>query len=205
MDVTVPLVVFPSHWLQIELHWRVSKRKVEVLYSPQVGSGCLFMAIICWREIACESSNLLEYSNSTFQHVCAAAINFLIFSVFPSSSTKFSLVVWVLTRSPNHQLVCGVLISIFTTIQHRLPTKNAREILFADVTRCVFQVGSYEMSPVSCFRVSRVFQIAESIFTSPLWVHKQILSLPPTLQIVPWSFFSATIFHLGFYCVIYNA
>ena len=131
MDVTVPLVVFPSHWLQIELHWRVSKRKVEVLYSPQVGSGCLFMAIICWREIACGSSNLLEYSNSTFPHVCAAAINFLIFSVFPSSSTKFSLVVWVLTRSPNHQLVCGVLINIFTTIQHRLPTKNAEPVLEA--------------------------------------------------------------------------
>lgn len=236
-DITVPLVVFSSQWLQIELQYGVSKRKFEVVHRPQVGSGCLLVAIIGWRGFACESSNLFGDSNSDFEHVCVAAIKFLIFSVFPSSTTKLSLVVRVITRSVlNHQLVCGVLINIFKTTQHRLPNKNAHEILFADVTRCVFLVGwdlfyllavSYESllldlfelrskvsiltcppsqgSPVSCFMVYDVFQIAESIFTSPLWVHKQILSLPPTLQIVPWMFFSTTIFHLGFYCVIYKA
>ncbi|CAN6802673.1 unnamed protein product [Brassica oleracea] len=97
MDVTVPVVVIPSQWLQIGLQWGVFKPKVEVVHSPQTGSGCLLVAIICWRGIACESSNVLGDSNSAFQHVCAAAINFLIYSVFPSLSTKFSLVVWVLT------------------------------------------------------------------------------------------------------------
>ncbi|KAL0669601.1 hypothetical protein Bca4012_032305 [Brassica carinata] len=209
MDVTVPVVVIPSQWLQIGLQWGVFKPKVEVVHSPQTGSGCLLVAIICWRGIACESSNVLGDSNSAFQHVCAAAINFLIYSVFPSLSTKFSLVVWVLTRSLNHQLVCGVLINILKTTQHRLPNKSAREILFADVTRCVFQVGFWDIFYLLAVSYESLlldlFELRKSIFTSPLWDHKQILSLPPALQIVPWTFYSATLFHLGFNCVIYKA
>ncbi|KAF2579745.1 hypothetical protein F2Q70_00007545 [Brassica cretica] len=90
---------FPSQWLQMELQWGISNGKVEVLHNPQTGLGCIFLATLCWSNIACESSNLGEYSNSAFQHVCEAATCFLTLSVLPSASTKVSMIVWVITRS----------------------------------------------------------------------------------------------------------
>lgn len=133
-------------WLQVELQWGVSKRKVKVVHrlvvhSPQTGLGCIFMAIICWNCISCESSYLLEYSsNSAYQHVCEAAT--YLFSFLPSPCNNFSLVVWAITRSVDRKLICGVMINIFKSTQHKLPNKNAHEILFdGDVTRCTFQLG----------------------------------------------------------------
>ncbi|KAL0693863.1 hypothetical protein Bca4012_061043 [Brassica carinata] len=109
----------------------VSKRKVEVVHSPQIGLGCMFMAIICGNGISCKSSNLLEYStNSAFQHVCEAATYFPIFYVLPSSSAKFSLVVWALTRSVDRKLICGVMINIPKSTQRQLRNMNAHEILY---------------------------------------------------------------------------
>ncbi|KAG5411908.1 hypothetical protein IGI04_008227 [Brassica rapa subsp. trilocularis] len=210
IGVKVSSKVFPSLGLQTELRWGVSKRKVKFVHSPQAGLGCIFMLIICWSDIACESSN------SAFQHAFKAATCLLTFSVLLSSSTKFSMVVRAITRSVGRELICGVIRNVFKSTQRQLPKKNAREILFANVRGCIylFELRSTvsiltcppsQVSPVSCFMVYDVFQIAESTFTSPLWVHNQILSLPPTFHIVPWTSFSTTIFHLGFYCVIYKA
>ncbi|KAG5406867.1 hypothetical protein IGI04_012986 [Brassica rapa subsp. trilocularis] len=141
MAVTIPYVVFPFKWLQVELQLEVSKRKVKVVHSPQTGLGRIFIAIICWFDIACESSNLWECSNSAFQHVGEGATYFPIFSTLPSSSTKFSRVVWAITRSVGRELICGVMINIFRSTQHHLPKKNARQILFDYVTGCTFHVG----------------------------------------------------------------
>ncbi|KAL0657193.1 hypothetical protein Bca4012_077777 [Brassica carinata] len=105
MDVTVPLVVFPSQWLQMELQWGVSKSKVEGLHSPKT------------------------------------ATYFLTLSVLPSASTTFSVVVWDISRSVGRELICGVVINIFKSTQRQLPNKNARKILFDNVTRCTFLVG----------------------------------------------------------------
>ncbi|KAF3554770.1 hypothetical protein F2Q69_00017511 [Brassica cretica] len=117
MVVTVPLGVFPSQWLQMELQWGISNGKVEVLHNPQTGLGCIFLATLCWSNIACESSNLGEYSNSAFQHVCEAATCFLTLSVLPSASTKVSMIVWVITRSVGRELICGVMLHIFKSTQ----------------------------------------------------------------------------------------
>ncbi|CAF1721864.1 unnamed protein product [Brassica napus] len=145
VDVTVPLVVFPSQWLQIELQWGVSKRKVEVVHSPRTDLGCIFVALICWGDFSCESRNLWEYSNSDFQRVCEAATYFpvvkQIFSVLPSSRTKFSMVVWAMTRSVGHKLICGVGLNIFKSTHRPLPNKNNRKIFLDDVTRCTFYEG----------------------------------------------------------------
>ncbi|CAN7061194.1 unnamed protein product, partial [Brassica rapa subsp. trilocularis] len=105
MAVTIPYVVFPFKWLQVELQLEVSKRKVKVVHSPQT------------------------------------ATYFPIFSTLPSSSTKFSRVVWAITRSVGRELICGVMINIFRSTQHHLPKKNARQILFDYVTGCTFHVG----------------------------------------------------------------
>ncbi|KAF3499423.1 hypothetical protein F2Q69_00040924 [Brassica cretica] len=145
MDVTVPLVVFPSQWLQIELQWGVSKRKVEVVHSPRTGLGCIFVALICWSDFSCDSRNLWEYSNSDYQRVCEAATYFPVvkqlFSVLPSSRTKFSMVVWAMTRSVGHKLICGVGLNIFKSTHRPLPNKNTRKNFLDDVTRCTFYEG----------------------------------------------------------------
>lgn len=148
VDVTVPLAILPSQWLQMELQWGVSKKKVEVLHSSHTGLGCIFMAIICWNNIACESSNLWESSNSAFQHACKAATYFLTLSVLPSASTKFSMVMWTMTRSVGRELICGVMINVFKSRQ-QLPYKSICKILFHDVTRCAFLVG-WKPDPSGC-------------------------------------------------------
>ncbi|CAF1988044.1 hypothetical protein YC2023_084413 [Brassica napus] len=112
MDVTVPLVVFPSQWLQMELQWGVSKSKVEGLHSPKT------------------------------------ATYFLTLSVLPSASTTFSVVVWDISRSVGRELICGVVINIFKSTQRQLPNKNARKILFDNVTRCTFLVGDHTFTVI---------------------------------------------------------
>ncbi|KAF3595327.1 hypothetical protein DY000_02024326 [Brassica cretica] len=51
------------------------------------------------------------------------------------------MVVWDISRSVGRELICGVMINIFKSTQRQLPNKNARKILFDNVTRCTFLVG----------------------------------------------------------------
>ncbi|CAN6998341.1 unnamed protein product, partial [Brassica oleracea var. botrytis] len=106
VDVTVPLIVFPSQWLQMELQWGVSKSKVEGLHSPQTAAYFLTLKTEARK-----------------------------------ASTTFSMVVWDISRSVGRELICGVMINIFKSTQRQLPNKNARKILFDNVTRCTFLVG----------------------------------------------------------------
>ncbi|KAG5409827.1 hypothetical protein IGI04_006146 [Brassica rapa subsp. trilocularis] len=196
MDVTVPLVVFPSQWPQIELQWGVSKRKVEVVHSPHTGLGCIFVALICWSDFSCESRNLGEYPNSDFQRVCEAATYFpVVKQIFsPSSRTKFSMVMWAMTRSVGHKLICGVVLKIFKSTHRLLPNKNTRNIFLNDVTRCTFYVGwdlihSVEVSSENLDLRDKVFHRRLAIYDGELQLVQQKKSVWVAYQCGSRTFF----------------
>nr|VDD29418.1 unnamed protein product [Brassica oleracea] len=51
------------------------------------------------------------------------------------------MVVWAMTRSVGHKLICGVGLNIFKSTHRPLPNKNNRKIFLDDVTRCTFYEG----------------------------------------------------------------
>ncbi|CAN7045891.1 unnamed protein product, partial [Brassica rapa subsp. trilocularis] len=197
MDVTVPLVVFPSQWPQIELQWGVSKRKVEVVHTPHTGLGCIFVALICWSDFSCESRNLGEYPNSDFQRgLCEAATYFpVVKQIFsPSSRTKFSMVMWAMTRSVGHKLICGVVLKIFKSTHRLLPNKNTRNIFLNDVTRCTFYVGwdlihSVEVSSENLDLRDKVFHRRLAIYDGELQLVQQKKSVWVAYQCGSRTFF----------------
>ncbi|CAN7086746.1 unnamed protein product, partial [Brassica oleracea var. botrytis] len=51
------------------------------------------------------------------------------------------MVVWAMTRSVGHKLICGVGLNIFKSTHRPLPNKNTRKNFLDDVTRCTFYEG----------------------------------------------------------------